>query len=340
MNGPESVTANFATLPPPIVITTAADDASGTASNCPSASNCSLRDAIAAAAAAGTGNITFDSHVFATPQTITLGSGGGLSVPSNTTIYITGPTTGTGAARKNLVTVSGGGPVFTINTANSSISNLTITGGSVNWEGGGILNNGVLTVSNSTISGNNANGSYNGYDFGSGGGIENTGTLTLINSTVTGNSVEDGGNLEGTVAAGGGIDNQGTLTITNSSVVGNSATGYVFGGISNVYVVGGGINNYGTLTMTNSIVAGNSVNGSAQGNLEHYVYTAGGGIYGSVTGTNNIISGNTNNGSEDDCDSGRCGTNGQNGNLVGAGVQLAPFGKYGRQTKTQPPLPS
>ena len=238
---------------PSYVVTTAKDATTGVASNCTATkpTDCSLRDALTAAAAAGAGNITFDPTVFAAPQTITLANGS-LTIPASTTI--TGPTTGKGTNLTNLVTVSGGGPVFTVNTQNAVISDLTITGG------GGIVNSGVLTVSDSTISGNS--GSYS-YPIASGGGIENYGTLTLINSTVVGNSVTAYSTNQGSIGAGGGIDNQGTLTITNSSVVGNSVSGYAYGGPSTVTVVGGGISNYGTLTMTNSVVAGNSATGTA-----------------------------------------------------------------------------
>ena len=75
MNGPETVTANFAPTPS-YVVTTATDDSTGTASNCtPGGSNCSLRDALAAASAAGAGNITFSSSAFPAATTIQLTSG-------------------------------------------------------------------------------------------------------------------------------------------------------------------------------------------------------------------------------------------------------------------------
>jgi hypothetical protein len=102
--------------------------------------------------------------------------------------------------------------------------------------GGGIENNdGTLTVTNSTLSGNSAVG-------GDGGGIlSNGGTLTVTNSTLSGNSA----------AYGGGIANDGTLTVTNSTLSGNGAE---FGG--------GGINIgvYGATTNVGAtIVAGNTM---------------------------------------------------------------------------------
>src|SRR5204863_9986038 len=75
-----------------------------------------------------------------------------------------------------------------------------------------IDNDGTLTLTNSTVSGNRAN-----FAGGSkGGGIFNLGTLTLTNSTVSGNTVTHG--------YGGGIFNGGTLTLSNSTVSGNSAS--------------------------------------------------------------------------------------------------------------------
>src|SRR6266567_4433579 len=102
-----------------------------------------------------------------------------------------------------------------------------------------IYNEGTLTLSNSTVSGNTA--LFNG-----GGGIDNLGTLTLTNSTVSGNRADFAGGSKG-----GGIYNLGTLTLTNSTVSGNTVT----------HGVGGGIYNEGTLTLSNSTVSGNSASG-------------------------------------------------------------------------------
>ena len=68
-----------------------------------------------------------------------------------------------------------------------------------------------MTIANSTISGNSANDD--------GGGIENNGTLTIINSTIALNSAsaED----YGSSGTGGGIVSGGPLTITNSTIVNN-----------------------------------------------------------------------------------------------------------------------
>jgi hypothetical protein len=110
-----------------------------------------------------------------------------------------------------------------------TLSGLTIANGSnsgLSGNSGGISNEGTLTVTSCTLSGNSAT---------FGGGIGNGGTLTLSNSTLAGNSAVEGG----------GIDNGGTLTVTNSTLSGNSALN------------GGGIHNFGTLTLTNCTLAGN-----------------------------------------------------------------------------------
>ena len=90
--------------------------------------------------------------------TITLGSTLPAIVSGNT-LTITGPTTSPG------ITISGGDAVqlMVVNSgATLNLQFLTMEDGSVtgpagsNGEGGAILNNGTLTVANSTLSGNQA----------------------------------------------------------------------------------------------------------------------------------------------------------------------------------------
>ena len=172
--------------------------------------------------------------------------------------------------------------IFTVpDGVDAAISGLTVSGGlgdtlsipqgeTINV-GGGIENEGTLTLTGCTISDNSAS------DFG--GGINNLGTLNVVNSTISGNS---GG-------SGGGIENGGTMSLTNCTVSGNQ--GNFGGGIENgiittftssltVYklsvtnctisdnsagTVGGitGIDNYFG-TITNSLISGN-VGGSFGG---------------------------------------------------------------------------
>ncbi len=103
--------------------------------------------------------------------------------------------------------------------------------------GGGLLNQGNLTLNRCTLANNQAGAT--------GGGIQNFATLTLNQCTLWGNAqVVNGGN------GGGGIANQGTLVVNQSTFTANHA--------DNASIGGGGILNLDTLTLNNSIVARNS----------------------------------------------------------------------------------
>ncbi len=133
---------------------------------------------------------------------------------------------------------SGGGILNdgTLTLASSTIiSNTSIASGIITSYGGGIWNMGALTVAYSTFSGNSA-------DYGGASG--NGGMLTVISSTFSDNN---GGNT------GGGIYNNGagTLIVTHSTFSGNIAG------------AGGGIANNGTLTVTHSTFSDNEAGGGA-----------------------------------------------------------------------------
>jgi Pectinesterase len=132
-----------------------------------------------------------------------------------------------GGQESTIVDGSGSrGSVFTISSGTVTIQGVTIQHG-FSAVGGGISNEGTLTVLNSTLADNSA-GTFGG------GGILNEGTLTVLNSTFSDNSAHDGG----------GIANfDGTLTVLNSTFSDNSADD------------GGGIANSGTLTVQNSTLA-------------------------------------------------------------------------------------
>ncbi len=261
----------------------------------------SLRQAIITANADNAGDII---NITAT-GTITLLS----TLPAITAnITITGP----GA---NLLTVSGGnsttvGTIFTITTGvTASISGLTISNGnsSSSDQGGGILNDGTLTVSNCTILGNSGTSSVNN----EGGGITNFGTLTVSSTSLSGNSA----------ANGGGIFNGdgNTLTVTNSTFSGNSVT-----------AKGGGIYNLvgGTLTVSNSTISGNS--GGEGGGIETGSTT--------TTITNSIVAGNTAT-TNDDID-GTFTDGGGNVITPASPIALAPLANYGGPTQTMLPAPN
>jgi len=116
-----------------------------------------------------------------------------------------------------------------------------------NNRGGGILNDGTLALSSTTISGNTTTSA--------GGGVFNQlGTMTMDNSAIQNNTAYEGG----------GVYNLATMTMTNSSVNYNRAQGGMGGGIEN---------RHAHLTMTNgSAILGNT---AASGD--------GGGVYNDVS---------------------------------------------------------
>jgi Bacterial Ig-like domain (group 3)/FG-GAP-like repeat len=331
------------------VVNTSADDA-GTAGNCTPQSSttsnstdsaCSLRDALLAAANAPEGaSISFATSAFPAATTITL-TNGGLTLPANTTL--TGPTLNSGGANvTNLVTVDGNGnynqassTVFTVTGTGTAISNLTISGGWTPWNGGvpgnggGILNSGNLTLTNSTVT-------NNGTIF-SGGGIYNTGTLTVVGSTFSNNTAAANG-----IGDGGGIDNGGgTLTVINSTFANNTVRGGWGGGIAV---------DAGSATITNSTITGNSVGGGG-GGISTVVPNSEGVTSpgGTVTLANTIVSGN--NDFFSDIDDGGISYTDQGGNIVGYInrtftpvndpniLNLGPLDNYGGPTQTILPLP-
>jgi len=170
------------------------------------------------------------------------------------------------------VSIAGAGQTNTIIDGNASSGVFGIGSGVVagisgvtiqNGYRGGISNNGDLTLSNSTVSGNTA---------ASGGGIQSWGTLTLTNSTVSDNTVFYG--------FGGGIEFRGDLTLVHSTVSGNEG-----------YYGGGGIYGSGTANLNYSVVTANSASALNCGPC----FAGGGGIFilsGDLALTNSTVSGN------------------------------------------------
>ncbi len=193
--------------------------------------DCSLYEAVRAAdtnqavdeCPAGSA-ISPDRIVFAVGSSATIAGYDSLLVTDAAGLSVSG-----GKAKITLgILCCGGGPVFRVEEgASLSLSRLKLDHGDWAW-GGAILNEGTLTVTDTTFSNNLA---------WSGGAIENRDTLTVVNSTFSGNSADEGG----------AIENEGTLTVLNSTFSENSA------------LEGGAINNYGgTLRVVNSTFSGNS----------------------------------------------------------------------------------
>lgn len=131
---------------------------------------------------------------------------------------------------------------------------------------GAIVNDGALTVQNSTFSGNFARSTTVG-----GGAILNNAQLAVLNSTFKDNRTNH---------YGGAIYNQGDTTITNSSFVGNNASrGGALANINKMKVTGstiesnqaalygGGIYTLQELTVINSTLRGNSVTSARGGGI-------------------------------------------------------------------------
>jgi len=215
--------------------------------------------------------------------------------------------------------------ILFVDSGNLTLNNVTISGGNITANGGGILNHfGTVRLNNSIVSGNSAR---------NGGGILNHfgGTVTLNHSILSDNSATY--DFSGFSNVGGGIANyDGTVTLNHSTISNNLA--YYGGGLHNedmmvvrnstisgnsTPVFGGGIRNDGTLTIHNSTLSGNSAAGN------------GGGIYSSgiVTLNNSTVSGN----SAEESGGGIFNDLGTlnlhrsliSGNLAGTGAEIANF---------------
>ena len=350
-----------------LVVNTASDASSGVATNCtPQASatsnttdlSCGLRDALtyAAASAAPSIDIGFDSTAFASAQTILLNSelptivnnvaitGPGvnqLTISGQTVypIFFINDTVASGTVSISGLTMANGnalslagGAMFVVNgsisLSNCALSNnIAPTSGAIEWESNSPA---TLTASNCTFTGNSATTNR-------GGVSQSTDRWTVTGCTFINNSSPLGGalvasgtatitnstfinNSVSTGGAGGAIVDLGNLTISDSTFSGNSAS---FGGAIIVANTGS------TLTMNNNIFTGNTASG------------VGAAIYNDVP-TNSITNADFNvywnnltNGSEDDCNS--CTTN--NDATSAASNPLLPQGNYGGPTQTMLPAP-
>jgi CSLREA domain-containing protein len=196
--------------------------------------DCSLREAIEAANvnltvdACGEGVSSTDSIAFMVTGTVLLADQ--LSVDAGGPLEIRGG---------DVITISGGNNVRVFGMGSGSVvtlQDLYIIGGSA-ANGGGIFNQGDLTINRSRLSSNQAGNS--------GGGINNMNSLLLNYSQVNGNSA----------SSGGGIINSGTLTINNCQIFAN---------------IGGGIvNEQGSMTIMNSVVSDNERNGESGGGIQN-----------------------------------------------------------------------
>jgi len=108
----------------------------------------------------------------------------------------------------------GGGGLFINTGGRISFTNSALIANLAAQDGGGIYNSGVISVSNTTVSGNSATG-------GRGGGIANFDLVNLVNATVSDNSSSNGA----------GLYNDNLVNTQNSLIalnVGNNCQGALF----------------------------------------------------------------------------------------------------------------
>lgn len=254
----------------------------------------SLRQVIADASSAST--IRFASSL--SGQTIVL-TNGEILLDKNLTIDASALPAGIridGNANGRIFQVSAG--------ANVLLDSLTITNGFVVGNGGGIANDGTLTVNRCTLAGNRATNNVPAANFG--GGIFNNGTLTVNESSFVGNAVS---------YFGGGLMNYyaGTCTVNQSTFWGNTAN-----------IADGAIGSYANLTLSQSTVTSNSA-----------PYGAGVFHNAPMTLHNSIVAGNA----PDNLYSSLATVTNTGANLTNGVPLLAPLDNYGGITPTMPPLP-
>ena len=190
------------------------------------------------------------------------------------------------------VDVQGASRVFTVAAGSVvTLEGLVITGGSVpdadTGSGGGVLNDGTITIADCTFLDNSA-----GF---AGGGLYNTGQATVCDSTFQGNASTYGGGFAnvGTASVSGGVfsnntasgnsgglDNIGIVSVTGTLFESNTAA--LYGGAVNVY--GGFVGFPGTTSLDGCTFLDNTS-----------AYTAGGVQISDTTGTvsNCIFQGNS-----------------------------------------------
>ena len=292
-----------------VQVTTRADETS------PGDGSCSLREAISAVNSPGASSDCANTGGGA--NVIVLGPGRYvLSLPgadesSNATgdLNVAGTETnltiqGAGASATTIDATGLGDRVLNIAAgATVAVSGLTISGGhappgatgaptvpgSPGEAGGGILNQGSLTLTGVVVTGNQAgaggsvqlsnSADIGGGRGGDGGGIENLGTLELVGGSVVSNNragdagnVKDGFGSGGAGGDGGGIHNTGKLTLTDSTVSGNVAgSGGSSGPAVNSVGDGGAGGNGGAIyssaavTLSDSTINANSAGAGGHG---------------------------------------------------------------------------
>ncbi len=368
----------------------------------------SLRQAIIDAnSLSGDDTIVFQNGL----NTITLTSGE-LLITSNITISGNTPpitvtrSTDTGIPNFRIFNIGAGATV--------TISNLTISGGTLavtgpgTVNGGGIFNAGTLTIINSTVTNNRAIGSGGNSPSCFGGGIYNTGIL-ISRANILSNNMAVCGSFNNSTGRGGALYSSGSITLTDTEITGNRAEGSIGlttqgdsggGGIfstGSANLIGCSINNNSTratrasgggmnvttVNLTNSTISNNSASSSGSvgfvrgggiaggGNINNSTISyndistatsgdpsisGGGGVFGNFTFGNTIISNNTISSLNISNSPDMFGTATSQGNnligntagnsgwiatdLINVNARLTPLGNYGGLTQTVNLLPN
>jgi CSLREA domain-containing protein len=289
---------------------------------------CTLRAAIMEAnALAGPGAIELQAGAVYT-LTLTgndeVGALGDLDITGDLTLTVAGGGQAVIGAHASL-----NDRVFEIKAGvTANFTGLTVRGGVSTAPGGGINNQGALTLRDSTVSGN----ATQGPTFGA--GLFNAGSLWLYDSTLSGNTSQGGG---------GGLANLGVITATNSTISGNSA--FDFGG--GLWALGG------AATLRSTTVALNRANADSAG------AGSGGGLFidagGVVTMANTLVANNFRGlvfAADDDCAGAvqsldynlietlaGCTVSGQTGHNLSGDPLLAALADNGGPTRTHALLP-
>jgi parallel beta-helix repeat protein len=196
----------------------------------------SLREAIIAT------NNTAGADTFSLPSgtyTLAIGSSGEDNSAEGD-LDITDDLTIDGAgAKTTIIDANGIDRVLHAVSGNALINGVTITGGVLNQDGGGVHNDATLTLTDAALTNNSAAGK-------NGGALHNDGNVTLARVTISGNDA----------AAGAGIFTHGAaaLSLTNVTISGNLATNE-----------GGGLHTNHAVSITNSTIAYNEATNGAAG---------------------------------------------------------------------------
>lgn len=162
-----------------------------------------------------TGTVTFSGLLIGQPLfasgAYVNGDGGGIQNASTGTVNVTNCTIALNVANN-------GGGIANESTGRINITNCSIVYNTAIVNGGGIYSpSGSVTITNSLVEFNSCGNNNSGPAFG--GGVFNNGTLTIVNSTVYSNQAFS----QPSEQHGGGIYNGVTASMTNSTVAGNIA---------------------------------------------------------------------------------------------------------------------